>query len=245
MSGDRFEQDLQSVLRDDAPREVPEDLRRRVAAVSSTPISIPAARPAWHDRPLLRIGVVAALAAVLALAFRQFGPPAQPGVGGGPSRSSTPTSPVPSSAPGACRAGDLSGRISGWDGAAGSRIAGVEITNSGTAQCLIQGTPGLALVDATGRVLIDSLAAGPDGQPHIGPDDPAFQLAPGAVLQTEVRVSNYCGPAPALPIEIAFTLPAEGGRFTTAGADGGSSEMAVPPCLGPTGGEIAMNGWRP
>jgi hypothetical protein len=248
MSDERFDHDLRSVLRDDAPREVPDDLRRRVAAVTMTdPVTIRPSRPRWGLPVPLRTGALAALAIVLAVASLQLVPDAEPDVGGDPSRSpSVAPSPTSSRPPSitACQAADITAVILGWQGAAGSRIADVEITNGSTYPCFIQGTPGLQLIDASGRVLIDSATAGPSGEPHVGPTDQPFELAPGGRLRTEVQASNYCGAEPAQPIDIAFTLPSDGGRFVAKPGPGESSAMAVPPCLGSTGSHIVMNGWR-
>jgi len=139
---------------------------------------------------------------------------------------------------------DVEGRILGWQGAAGSRIADVEITNTTARPCFVRGTPGLQLVDAGGRVLIDSATAGPSGQPQITQADVEFELTPGGRLRTQVQASNYCGPAPSPPIDIAFTLPSGGGRFVAVPGTGVSSAEAVPLCLGSAGAQISMNGWR-
>jgi uncharacterized protein DUF4232 len=174
-----------------------------------------------------------------------------PGVGDAPSPSPTSgahssASPAPSQSANAtaCLAANLAGRVLGWQGAAGSRIANVEISNTTARPCFIRGTPGLQLVDTRGRVLIDSTTGGPRGQPHVTPADPSLELPPDGRVRTEVRATNYCGPAPSPPIDIAFTLPSGGGRFVAVPSDGVSSAEAVPPCLGPSGGQIEMNGWR-
>ncbi len=242
MSDEEFDQDLRSVLVEDAPRDVPDDLRRRVAAVSAIePQRRRLSGPAWRSPLRLSFAVLAGALVVLAVGLWRSGPSAQPGVGGDPSASPSVAS---SASPAAmCLAAELDGRILGWQGAAGSRIADVEITNTG-GSCRVRGTPGLQLVDAGGRGLIDSTTAGPSGEPHLAPSDPTFDLVQGARLRTEVEVSDYCGPAPTLPIDIAFTLPADGGRFVAKPGQGVASDMAVPPCEGSTGGAISMNGWR-
>jgi hypothetical protein len=254
MSDERFDQDLRSVLLEDAPRDVPDDLRRRIAAIPAThPVAIRASRPAWRGPALFGAGVLAAAAVVVvALGVIRLGPPEGPGVGTQP----TPSAPVatPSAAPSAspstpaevvaCKAADLEGRILSWQGAAGSRIAEVEITDHGAVACIIGGTPGLQLVDANDRVLIDSSAAGPSGRPHVGPSDPSFELAPDDTIGTEVQVSNYCGATPMAPIDIVFDLPSSGGQLVATPAQGVSSDEAVPPCNGTAPAVIAMNGWR-
>jgi hypothetical protein len=138
---------------------------------------------------------------------------------------------------------DINGVIRGWQGAAGSRIADVEITSVSTSPCIIQGTLELQLIDASGRVLIDSATSGPSGQPSSGSTAPTLELAPGGRLRTQVQVSNYCGAEPTLPIDITFML-ADGRRFVAKPGPGVASDMAAPPCLGSTGSHIEMNGWR-
>jgi hypothetical protein len=244
MSDERFDQDLRSVLLDDAPRDVPEDLRRRVAAVSATPpAGTTVSRRVWLWPVAQWIGALAAVVVVLAIWLWRFGPGAVPGVGDGPSPSAL-AAPSPSAGETACSATDLAGRILSWQGAAGSRIADVRVANTSAHSCLVRGTPGLQLVDARGRILIDSASAGPAGQPHVASTDPTFELAPGAQIRTEVQASNYCGPAASPPIDIAFALPSGGGRFVSPPGPGVSSADAIPPCLGSTGSHIAMNGWR-
>jgi hypothetical protein len=269
MSDERFDQDLRSVLLEDVPRDVPDELRRRVVAIPEThQVGRRRSGPAWRRSIPLGIGAMAAVVVVLVLAVQLFEPASQPGVGGAsPTSSASPSSPSaqpsasllsgdvsspsprkPSPSPSApvtgCPGADLEGRILGWQGAAGSRIADIEITNMAASSCLVRGTPGLQLVDARGRVLIDSKTAGPSGEPHVTSTDPRFELTPGAHLRTMVEASNYCGPAPSSPIDIAFTLPSGGGRFVAMPGPGVSSAEAVPPCMGSVGGQLAMNGWR-
>lgn len=260
MSDERFDQDLRSVLLEDAPRDVPDSLRHRVAAVPEAhPVASRPSRPAWRHPVLLWIGAGAALVVVLAVASWRFGPVSQLSVGGPPSSfpsvepSASPSSgalsspspmPAASTSVGACRGVDVEGQILGWQGAAGSRTADVQVTNTSAGPCLIRGTPGLQLVDAGGRVLIDSTTASPSGQPHVRSTDAAFELTVGGRLRTQVQASNYCGPAPSLPIDIGFTLASNGGTFVAVPGSGVSSANAAPPCLGTTGSQITMNGWR-
>ena len=259
MSDERFDQDLRAVLLEDAPHDVPDELRRRIAAVSSSEPASTRPMPAWQ-RPAVRWGVALAAAAVVVLVgVWQLRPATEAGVGtdpsaspsGVPAASTTPATSAPSTSnPSAaaevvaCLAVDLDGRILGWQGAAGSRIADIRVTNGGARPCTIQGTPRLELVDATGRVLIDSTAAGPSGDAHVSSTDEHFELAPGDRLRTEVQVSNYCGEAPVPPLDIAFDLPAGGGHLVAAPGPGVSSSEALPPCLGSAPSSISTNGWR-
>jgi uncharacterized protein DUF4232 len=259
MSDERFDQDLRAVLLEEAPYDVPDELRRRIAAVSSSEPESMRPMPTWQ-RPAVRWGVALAAAVVVVLVgVWQFRPAPETGVGTDPSASpsgvpatsttaaaSAQSSSSPSAVPdvAACLAVDLDGQILGWQGAAGSRIADIRVSNKGARPCTIQGTPRLELVDATRRVLIDSMAAGASGDAHVSPTDERFELAPGDRLRTEVQVSNYCGEAPVPPIDVAFDLPAGGGHLVAAPGPGVSSSEALPPCLGSAPSSISTNGWR-
>jgi hypothetical protein len=264
MSDERFDDELRSLIQEDAPRAVPERLRRQVAEI---PFNVPAGRvrPIWRQPVQVGIGGLAAAALVIAIGVWRLGLPASTDVGGSPTppptigQSAPPTSVAiasPSLAPShspvlprdvvACVASDLEAHILRWQGAAGSRIADIGITNLSAQLCLVRGTPGLQLVDAGDVVLLDSETAGPSGRAHVAPSDPSFILSPGsASLRTEVQVSNYCGPDPTLPIHIVFDLPAGGGKVNVTPASGVSSGEAVPPCMGSAPGAITMNGWGP
>jgi hypothetical protein len=136
----------------------------------------------------------------------------------------------------------LTAKVTGWQGAMGSQIATVKLTNAATATCRLRGTPGLQLVDAGGHILIDSAAQGTTGLPHVSPGDKTWTLAHNGWVTTMVQVSNYCGATtPVMPTPVAFRLPSNGGRLVAAAGPGSS----VPPCNGNPGdpGTIAMNGW--
>ena len=159
-----------------------------------------------------------------------------------PKPSERPTPTPDASTPTACKAKHLSGRILGWDGAAGSRIAEIELRNTGAIACTL-GTPtAVRLVDADGTMLIDSSTIA--GAPADAPDEPPITVAPGASIRTEVRVANYCGASPETPIGVSLSLPRSGGAVVAMPATGVSSADAVPPCNGPIGPDIEMNGWR-
>ena len=270
MNDDRFDDDLRSVLLEDAPTLVPDDLRQRVARVPDQyPIMARTARPIWRRTVPVWAGAIAAVV-VLAFGVWRFGPIQAPGVGGPTSSPSAALSSAPSAAPtsapssalaspktasqapasvapagpAACPGSTLSGRILDWQGAAGSRIADVLVTNTGSTPCYVRGTPGLELIDANGRVLIGSNAS-EAAPPSVAPSDPTFDLAAGGTVKTMVQVSNYCGAPGTMPIRIRFNLPASGGSFTANPGPGVSSAEAIPPCNGPgSPAHIAMNGWR-
>ena len=140
-----------------------------------------------------------------------------------------------------CLATELRAKVTGWQGAAGSQIAAVTLTNKSATTCTVRGTPEVELVDARAAILIDSQTGGPNGLPHIAPGARTFHLANNASLTTLVRASEYCGASPKLPTTIAFVLPSGAGRLVAAAGPGGST----PPCNGAPGslGSISMNGW--
>ncbi len=159
-----------------------------------------------------------------------------------PTATPTPT-PKPTPVPiVACAAKQLRAKVTLWQGAMGSQIASVTVTNLSSVACKVRGTPETQLVDANKVILIDSKTAGTSGEPHVSPGDPTFLLAHHASVKTLVRTGNYCGSAtPALPTTVAFVLPHGLGRLVAAAGPGGG----VPGCLAAPGsaGSIAMNGW--
>jgi hypothetical protein len=155
-----------------------------------------------------------------------------------PSPTPRPT-PVPTPV---CTSTMLTAKVTGWEGAMGSQLATVKLTNASAATCKLRGTPRLQLVDAGGHILIDSKTLGAAGLPHVSPGDKTWLLAHNGWVTTMVQVTNYCGATtPVLPTTIAFYLPSNGGRLVAAAGPGGST----PPCNGRPGdaGSIAMNGW--
>jgi hypothetical protein len=155
-----------------------------------------------------------------------------------PPPSLNPTAaPTPSAAAtiGQCGPDEVSARITMWEGAAGHRIAHVELTNAGTEPCALSALAEPQLVDGNGEVLIDGSSPA---------STPVIEVAPGAVLQTLVQAGNYCGPIPAPPVSVAFVL-SDGSSIV---ADPVSpTDATLPPCLGPSGsaGTIEMQPWAP
>jgi hypothetical protein len=152
------------------------------------------------------------------------------------SPSATPTAtPRPTVAPtiGPCAPASLAARITAWEGAAGHRIADVQLTNAGTVTCRLASLERPQLVDGHGSVLIDGTDPGSSAE---------LTVAPGDVLTTLVQDANYCGPAPAAPVSVAFVLGG-GGRFVATPLS--PTDATVPPCNGAPGsaGDIEMQPW--
>jgi hypothetical protein len=152
-----------------------------------------------------------------------------------PATQTPPPKPAPTpTATLACEPAHLAARITMWEGAAGSRIADVELTNAGSARCTVRAMDKPQLVDGNGSVLIN------------GTNPPASALltvAPGGVLTTQVGASNYCGPTPVAPVSVAFVL--SGGSRVEATPVSPTDVNGVPPCNGSPGsaGTITMHPW--
>jgi hypothetical protein len=173
---------------------------------------------------------------------------ARPGPDGGvgsipsapPSATATPDAtptPTPTAVPtiGPCDPANLEGRITLWEGAAGHRIAHVDLINTGSADCTVQAMAKPQLVDGGGSVLIDGSNPPPS-------DD--LTIAPGELVTTLVQAGNYCGPTPEAPVSVAFVL-SDGGRVVASPVS--PTDATVPPCLGAAGsaGTIEMQPWAP
>jgi hypothetical protein len=143
-----------------------------------------------------------------------------------PAPTSTPPAetPPPASPPvdgvAACDPADLVAHITLWEGAAGSRIAHVEVTNSGTATCRLETTERPSIFDGNGTVLIRGTSPSTVHE---------LALPAGATATTLVETSNYCGPDPAAPVTIHFRM-SNGDQFVASPVD--RTDATVPPCNG-------------
>jgi len=232
-------------LPDDLLDPVEARLSRRVRDYSDAAVApidamaIASAVATGHSRrfpSFARLGLVLAGAAAVAVAVVVgmgtlviSRPPIGPG-GLGPSASPpgvTVTDP--------CPAGEISARILGWEGAAGSRTTDLEVTNVGSAECWIPATPRLRLVDAAGSTLIEGPASA------AGPSTRQVRLAPAAVLHAMVLVNNYCG-APAVD-PASVVLEIIGGSVSATPV--ATEVSGIPPCNGPNAeSHITMTDWE-
>ena len=144
---------------------------------------------------------------------------------------------VAASSPPRCLGSQLSARIVDWQGAAGSRIADVELVNTSFSACTIRNYPRVRLVGAHGTILINGHAASTTATSHV--------LARLGFLKTEVSDSNYCGPSYAKPVTLVFVLPGTLGRVVAIPVSP-TDTTGVPPCLGAAGsaGHISMHAWH-
>jgi hypothetical protein len=150
-----------------------------------------------------------------------------------PTASPTPT-PTPTPALALCASTDLSARITLWEGAAGSRIAHVDLTNDGSTRCQVATLDKPQLLGGYKAILIDGT--------H--PASPAtIKLDAGSTLTTLVQTANYCGADPVAPVTIAF-VRGDGSRVVAAPES--ATDTTVPPCNGPgQPGQIDMHPWAP
>lgn len=134
-----------------------------------------------------------------------------------------------------CTPEDVDAVITAWDGAAGHRIATVELHQVGTTACSVAPLPQPWLVDGGGTQLIVGKA---------GPTESPIPFAPGDVLHTLVQVGNYCGPAAVAPVMVAFV---QGEALFVATALTPTDLSGVPPCNGTAGptDDIQMQPFRP
>jgi Protein of unknown function (DUF4232) len=154
---------------------------------------------------------------------------------GGGARGLLPPTPTATPAPVAtrtCTPNDVDAVITAWDGAAGSRIATVELHQTSTTPCVVDPLPQPWLADGKGHALITGKAG--TGTP--------IEIAPGDVLHTLVQAGNYCGPDPVAPVTVAFN---QGEAVFVATALSPNDLSGVPPCNGTAGpkDDIAMHPW--
>jgi hypothetical protein len=149
-----------------------------------------------------------------------------------PSTVPTPN-PTPRPTIGPCGLDSLAAHITLWEGAAGSRIAHVQLAVVRGGPCDVATMPTPQLVDRHGVVLIQGT------QPPAGPN---LTMTAGNVASTMVEVGDYCGPTPAFPLSVAFVF-GDGLRIvaTPVSAD----DTTVPPCNSSPGapGTIDMHPW--
>jgi hypothetical protein len=210
-----------------------------------TAVASEARRPTGPPRPVVvRTGLPGATLAGaglvvvgLLVAGVLVGRPApNPDLGSSPSPGNpvaSASSTAASASGGACRPEDIDARITQWEGAAGSRIADVELTNTGSMACGLERMAKPQLVSGQGDVLIDG--ATPAATTVIA-------FAPGDVLKTLVRASNYCGPAAQRWVSVAFVTSYDA-LFVAAPLT--PTDTTLPPCNGAPGsaGTIEMQPW--
>ncbi len=141
-----------------------------------------------------------------------------------------------SSAP-ACTASQLSARILDWQGAAGSRLADIELVNTSFSACAIRNNPRVRMVSGHGATLLNGPAASRTGATHV--------LAGLGFLKAEAGASNYCGHPYTRPVTLQFVLPGTLGAVLAIPVSA-TDISGVPPCNGAPGsaGDISMHAWH-
>jgi hypothetical protein len=122
-----------------------------------------------------------------------------------------------------------------WEGAAGHRIAHVELRNAGPVACTMSTLAKPQLVDGEGTVLIDGTDPTTSG---------SMTVPVGGTLTALVQDGNYCGAAPVPPVSVAFVL-SDGARIVAAPLS--PTDATLPPCNSEPGspGTIEMQPWAP
>jgi Protein of unknown function (DUF4232) len=176
--------------------------------------------------------LAAAIVVVAGLAWfggRGFGVPADPH---SPVPGAGATGGAPSAEPEDGCTADLTAAIVSWEGAAGSRIATIRLTNRGATPCRIPAMSIPALVDGGGRVLAQGIGSLADG---------TVTIVPGGSVRTEASVSNVCGDPPVAPVTIALDLQV---GVPLVAAPVSRDDVTVPPCNGPgRPASIEIRGW--
>ncbi|MBI2777635.1 MAG: DUF4232 domain-containing protein [Chloroflexi bacterium] len=254
-----FEQRLEAWL-DEGPATAPPDLLGDVLA--AVPATTTRRRPSGAGRRFTVLAGVARLAASIAailvvgvIGFTLINSKGAIGPGSGPSPTATAPDLAPTIAPtigpaspGATPAGVadcapdvLSATVVAWNGAAGSRIAEVRLTNTGSAPCLTATLDRVSLVSLPAFTLDSSTLI--QGANPTNPQP--LTLAAGETVTAGVAASNYCGEAPAAPVTVAFEL-SNGAGIVTAAPVNQTDVSGVPPCNGPgSPGSVQMQPWAP
>jgi hypothetical protein len=100
------------------------------------------------------------------------------------------------------------------------------------ATCSVDAFPALRLRDAAGAGLVGGTSAGPG----------AIDLVPGVAYTSEVRLANWCAPAPSFPLALAVVLGEDELAVT---GDSFPEEGDLPPCSGDGAPILEATGWAP
>jgi hypothetical protein len=218
--------DLERQLRTQAG---PREQGYRPARLPSTPDK----KELRHPSPLLRVAVlVPAMAAgvlVIAVAAAVLrGPGTSVGANETPTPFSAATTPPES---GICQPDDVAITAEPWGGAAGSRGTVVSISLAGTReQCSMNTGFSVQVTDDSGRLLASDskdtfagtvyLSSMPDNRAHVA-----------RTWTVGIAWSNWCGDAPAEPMHLYLTFPAEWNAPKEVAVPAGGADP-VPPCMG-------------
>ena len=130
---------------------------------------------------------------------------------------------------------DVDATITSWDGAAGSRIATVDVKNVSGTTCDLRAPTMEKLLDGVGAPLITST-----GDKAVGS---TMALGNDQTARLLVSVANWCSATPADPVSVGLTL-AGGVSFVAEPANG--VKFDPPACTGknqPTTVGVQSGGW--
>ncbi|MFG6304102.1 DUF4232 domain-containing protein, partial [Corynebacterium hesseae] len=109
--------------------------------------------------------------------------------GAAPGASGTAPAPASSTIPplpeGACATSQLSTEITNEQGAAGSRLVDIVLTNTSDEECTLTGFPGVSAVTSN-----DGTQLGPAALRETGTEAATVTLAPGAQARTGLKITN-------------------------------------------------------
>ena len=128
-----------------------------------------------------------------------------------------------------CKAADMKAAIERWEGGAGSRFATVMVTSKSGVTCIVRGKPGVRLLDAKNKILLDSAKITGIGGPKVAKGDPEVVLGSGDELQLDVQWTNWCKSQPTRPLTVGIVLTDKGGLLKAAHAPV-SGEDDAPSC---------------
>jgi hypothetical protein len=121
-----------------------------------------------------------------------------------------------------------------WEGAAGSRIADIRLTNRVDIPCDVPAIESIEYASDDGTKLIGPVAV----------QIPAITLDARESVTSMVRVSNYCGLAPRGSIGLGFFF--ETRMYMVTGWPFEQRDIAIAPCNDPDApGTLEMEAWTP
>ena len=199
----------------------------RTLAGPAAALSAPSPRRAWAASLVAMALLVAACGA---------NPPTLRPSGSGAAARPTGAALAASSDPGdaslpRCTSMDLRATVAGWGGTAATRSASIVVSSRSGVACTVRGRPGVRLLDAKGKVLLDSASAKGAGGPKVVSGDPVVVVGPGDELILDVQWTNWCRSQPARPLTVALELTDRGGLVKASHAKNHGDDDA-PSCAG-------------
>ena len=139
-----------------------------------------------------------------------------------------------------CAARALTALLTRFGPAMGTTYTTMRITNTSTATCYLQGTPGAQVIDGQGRIVLDGTKAtgAVPAAPGVDGADPVLVLVPGASTDLAIGWSDWCGPVIKGPFSFAIVLPRDGGRLTATWARSVQALQAAANCMGGLTSEV-------